>query len=76
MILMHTCNEMLLHYLLPFHSDFGGIRRETPKLCFVIQFRRETLKAMPCDSVTKELDTKDGMHLKLVEEPGEVGRGR
>lgn len=54
---------MLLHYLPPFHSDFMYMRSETQKPRLLIQ-------------VEKELNARNWVHPKLVEEPGEVKEGR
>lgn len=63
MVRMRTCNKMLLSYLLPFHPDFMYIRRETQKPHFVVQLE-------------KEFNTRNWMHPKLIEEPGECREGR
>lgn len=60
---MCTCNKMLLHYLLPFHPDLMYVRRETQKPHFVI-------------GLEKEFNTRNRVHPKLVEEPGEFREGR
>lgn len=49
--------------MLPFHTDFMYVRRETQKPHFVIWLE-------------KEYNTRNWVRPKLIEEPGEVGEGR